>query len=79
MSLSHFLSIKSLGASLLLVVGGQVLALEPVSLHSHSGQFLVRGLPLGAPLLTPSSNAVSYVRLDPAVEPAHIVLVAKRT
>src|SRR6266571_4635678 len=46
----------------------QIFAFEAVTLRSHSGQFLVRGLPLSAPFLTPATNAqVSYVRLDPAL------------
>ena len=57
----------AISASIFLVARGQTLAIEPVSLRSHSGQFLVRGLPLGAPLISPSTNAVSYVRLDPAL------------
>jgi len=46
---------------------GQIRAMEPVTLRSHSGQFLVRGLPVGAPRVSPSTNILAYIRLDPAL------------
>src|SRR5262245_33148214 len=57
-----------------LVVAGSLLlgfasafAVEPLALRSRSGQFVVRGLPVGAPFFTnAAASAVSYVRLDPA-------------
>src|SRR5258706_15363553 len=44
------------------------LAVDPVTLRSHSGQFLVRGLPLTrhAPI-TDTNSEVAYVRLDPTL------------
>ena len=41
-----------------------IAALEPISVHSQSGQFIVRGLPLGAPVSGYSTSAVQYLRLD---------------
>lgn len=51
----------------LLAVPPAVAALEPVSIHSQSGQFIVRGLPLGAPVSGYSPSAVQYLRLDPTL------------
>ena len=42
-------------------------ALEPVNVRSQSGQFLVRGLPLGAPVTGYSTSVVQYLRLDPTL------------
>jgi len=42
-------------------------ALEPVTVRSQSGQFIVRGLPFGAPLSGYSTSAVDYLRLDPTL------------
>src|SRR5262245_8482373 len=39
-------------------------ALEPVVVRSQSGQFIVRGLPMGAPVSGYSTSAVAYLRLD---------------
>src|ERR1043166_3369278 len=46
----------------------RALAVDPVTLRSHSGQFLVRGLPLmrRAPVADTNSE-VAYVRLDPTL------------
>jgi len=44
-----------------------IAALEPVSVRSQSGQFLVRGLPLGAPVSGFPTSAVQYLRLDPTL------------
>jgi hypothetical protein len=41
--------------------------LEPVTVRSHSGQFIVRGLPRGAPITGYVTSAVDYVRLDPKI------------
>ena len=40
-------------------------ALEPVTVRSQSGQFVVRGLPMGRPLSGHSTSEVHYLRLDP--------------
>jgi hypothetical protein len=40
-------------------------AIEPVSIRSQSGQFFVRGLPLGRPVTGFPTSAVPYLRLDP--------------
>jgi hypothetical protein len=42
-------------------------ALEPVSIRSQSGQFVVRGLPLGPPVSGFSTSSVHYLRLDPTL------------
>ena len=42
-------------------------ALEPVTVRSHSGQFTVRGVPLGPPPSGYSTSTVSYLRLDPSL------------
>ena len=42
-------------------------ALEPITVRSQSGQFIVRGLPMGAPVTGYSTSAVQYLRLDPAL------------
>ena len=44
-----------------------IAALEPVSIRSQSGQFMVRGLPLGAPVSGFSTSVVQYLRLDPTL------------
>jgi len=44
-----------------------VQALEPVTVRSQSGQFVVRGLPRGAPLSGYVTSVVDYVRLDPTI------------
>jgi hypothetical protein len=56
-------------AVLLLWLGGLLssAALEPVSIRSTSGQFLVRGLPLGPPVTGFSTSEVKYLRLDPTL------------
>jgi len=38
---------------------------KPVTIHSQSGQFVVRGLPQGRPLTSSSTPVVQYLRLDP--------------
>lgn len=44
-----------------------VFAAEPLTLRSHSGQFVVRGLPVGVPLFNGApTSGVTYLRLDPA-------------
>ncbi len=40
---------------------------EPISIRSQSGQFIVRGLPLGPPVSGYSTSAVLYLRLDPTL------------
>ena len=42
-------------------------ALEPVTMRSLSGQFTVRGVPLGPPPSGYSTSTVSYLRLDPSL------------
>ncbi|MFM1768229.1 MAG: hypothetical protein RJA22_758 [Verrucomicrobiota bacterium] len=44
-------------------LGGQ----EPVTVRSTSGQFTVRGLPLGPPVGGRGTSEVSYLRLDPTL------------
>src|SRR2546423_3800632 len=46
---------------------GQVHAAEPVTVLGHSGQFVVRGVRMGAPLLAASNGDVPYLRLDPTL------------
>lgn len=41
--------------------------LEPIVVRSQSGQFIVRGLPLGPPQAGFSTSPVQYVRLDPSL------------
>jgi len=42
--------------------------LQPVTARSTSGQFTVRGLPMGPPVFAPrSTSEVSYLRLDPTL------------
>ncbi len=41
--------------------------MEPVTVRSQSGQFVVRGLPMGAPLSGHSTSEVHYIRLDPTL------------
>lgn len=48
-----------------LVVASRAAAPEPVVVRSQSGQFIVRGLPMGAPISGYSTSAVAYLRLDP--------------
>src|SRR6187455_2687821 len=50
-----------------LVLSCSVQALEPVTVRSQSGQFIVRGLPRGAPLSGYVTSVVDYVRLDPTI------------
>jgi hypothetical protein len=53
---------------LLLAACGQVFSADSLTLRSHSGQFLVQGLPLGAPLRGAAPvGEVTYVRLDPTL------------
>jgi hypothetical protein len=42
-------------------------ALEPVTVRSQSGQFLVRGLPRGVPSSGYSTSPIQFVRLDPTI------------
>jgi hypothetical protein len=42
-------------------------ALEPITVRSQSGQFVVRGVPMGPPQSGFSTGAVSYLRLDPTL------------
>jgi hypothetical protein len=44
-----------------------LVAAEPVTTRSQSGQFIVRGLPMGAPVSGYSTSAVQYLRLDPTL------------
>lgn len=44
-----------------------VFQLEPVTARSTSGQFTVRGLPLGPPAAGRGTTEVSYLRLDPTL------------
>jgi hypothetical protein len=55
--------------SLFLWIAGLVsaAALDPVTVRSTSGQFILRGLPLGPPVTGFSTSAVQYLRLDPAL------------
>src|SRR5207237_7827101 len=58
----------AVGLAILCAFCGPVLAAEPMTLRSHSGQFIVRGLALGAPLAGAAPEGeVSYARLDPAL------------
>ena len=41
--------------------------LEPVTVRSQSGQFLVRGLPRGVPSSGYSTSPIQFVRLDPTI------------
>ena len=43
-----------------------LLALEPVTIRSKSGQFIVHGLPVPITFSRSSTSAVEYLRLDPA-------------
>ena len=49
------------------VAGASALALEPVTVRSQSGQFMVRGLPLSIPQSGYSTSVVKYLRLDPTL------------
>jgi hypothetical protein len=53
--------------ALALMLSSSVLAaaLEPVTVRSQSGHFVVRGLPMGRPLSGYSTSEVQYLRLDP--------------
>jgi hypothetical protein len=51
----------------LLLSGFTGVALEPVTIRSRSGQFLLRGLPLNTEHFGGTTNGLSYVRLDPRV------------
>src|ERR1051325_2461477 len=42
-------------------------ALEPIAVRRQSGQFIVHGLPMGAPVVGYSTSEVQYLRLDPAL------------
>ena len=42
-------------------------AVEPVTVRSQSGQFIVRGIPMGPPLSGFSTSSVQYLRLDPTL------------
>src|SRR2546426_9081539 len=58
----------AIAAILLCVACRSGFSIEPVALRSYSGQFFVRGLPLGAPLIASApTSSVSYVRLDPTL------------
>ena len=58
----------AIAAILLCVACRSGFSIEPVALRSYSGQFFVRGLPLGAPLMASApTSSVSYVRLDPTL------------
>jgi hypothetical protein len=53
-----------------LLVGASLVshaAFEPVTVRSQSGQFMVRGIPLGPPLTGFPTSAVPYLRLDPSL------------
>ncbi len=64
---------KSIVAILLLMLAliapssGVAAGMEPVSVRSQSGAFLVRGVPLGPPPTGYSTSAVQYLRLDPTL------------
>jgi hypothetical protein len=55
--------------ALVLLLSGlpAIAAPEPVSIRSQSGQFMVRGLPLGVPVSGFSTSTVPYLRLDPTL------------
>jgi len=42
-------------------------AVEPVTIRSQSGQFIVQGVPMGAPVSGYSASSVNYLRLDPTL------------
>ena len=42
-------------------------AMEPITVRSQSGQFSVRGMPMGPPPSGYSTSKVSYLRLDPSL------------
>lgn len=46
---------------------GTAQALEPVTVRSQSGQFVVHGLPLSVPQSGYSTSVVKYLRLDPTL------------
>ena len=46
---------------------GTARALEPVTVRSQSGQFIVHGLPLSVPQSGYSTSVVKYLRLDPTL------------
>ncbi len=52
---------------LVFVAIGTARALEPVTVRSQSGQFIVQGLPLGVPQSGYSTSVVKYLRLDPTL------------
>jgi hypothetical protein len=49
------------------VVASRAAGPEPVVVRSQSGQFIVRGLPMGAPVSGYSTSTVGYLRLDPTL------------
>jgi hypothetical protein len=51
----------------IVTVIGASAAPMPLALHSRSGQFIVSGMPIMTANYVSSSNAVSFVRLDPAL------------
>lgn len=63
--IKHWSTLSALILAVLTVAPS--LALEPVNVRSQSGQFLVRGLPLGAPVSGYSTSVVQYLRLDPTL------------
>jgi hypothetical protein len=54
-------------ACLELVATSRAASPEAVVVRSQSGQFIVRGLPMGAPVSGYSTSAVAYLRLDPTL------------
>ena len=56
-----------LASILMFTAVGMVRALEPVTVRSQSGQFIVRGLPLGVPQSGSSTSVLQYLRLDPTL------------
>ena len=56
-----------LGLLLAVAALGTARALEPVTVRSQSGQFIVQGLPLGVPQSGYSTSVVKYLRLDPTL------------
>jgi len=49
------------------VAAGLAQPVEPVTVRSQSGQFVVRGIPLGVPQSGYSTSVVKYLRLDPTL------------
>lgn len=59
--------VTGLLAAVLVLSASAASALESVTARSTSGQFTVRGLPLGAPAPTHAVSGAGYLRLDPVL------------